>query len=62
MTWKQRLRNGLLLSLKIWVPVTAVLLLMGYFFQIDLLQHSTLYVVMFGAVAITAMTVVAKKN
>ena len=34
----------------------------GVFFQIDLLQHSTLYVVMFGAVAITAMTVVAKKN
>lgn len=56
--WKQNLLAGLLLALKIWVPIAVLLLLISWLFHPEFLRTSGVYVQSFAVVWITAETAV----
>ena len=56
--WKQNLLAGLLLALKIWVPIAVLLLLISWLFHPEFLHTSGVYVQSFAVVWIMAETAV----
>ncbi|KAF1293047.1 hypothetical protein BAU14_09610 [Enterococcus sp. CU9D] len=56
--WKQNLLAGLLLALKIWVPIAVLLLLVSWLFHPEFLRTSGVYVQSFAVVWIMAETAV----
>lgn len=55
-SWKQNLRDGIMMALKIWVPVALLLFLAGFLFRWAPLRSVTTYVQSFVVIEIFSTT------